>query len=90
MSCEGDINNRILAMVVAQQAQIELLLAIVEELGKKCGVTTIGGLPLRDWFQKKKLEDVGETLLKLEDKDPGLAAALQEIIDESKRRLGEQ
>jgi hypothetical protein len=33
---------------------------------------------------------VGETLLKLEDKDPGLAAALQEIIDESKRRLGEQ
>lgn len=81
--------DRLLAMNIAQQAQIDLLFALVEEVGKKGGVTHVEGVPLRDWFQKKKLEELDRMLIATEDKDPATAAALQQIIDESRSRLGE-
>jgi hypothetical protein len=83
-----EVVNRLLAMSLTQQAQIEILLTLVEEIGRKNGVSEIDGLSIREWFQKTKLAAVDRMLIEEEDKNPAVAAFLQKIMDESDRRLG--
>ena len=75
------------ASVLISQVQAELLLALIEEVAKRTGLTQIDGLPLRDWFQKKKIEQLQRALIAIEDASPAAAAHLEKQIDESERRL---
>lgn len=75
------------ASALISQVQAELLLALIEDVAKRTGFTQIDGLPLRDWFQQKKIEQLQVALIAIEDSSPAAAAYLQKQIDESERRL---
>jgi hypothetical protein len=89
---DNDSNSiaRLMAMSTVQQAEIEVLLFMVEKLMKQQGVFGIEGIPFVDWFQKEKLKQLESILIQIEDKDPASAAYLQAIIDASKRRRGDK
>ena len=82
--------DRLMAGSLVQQAQIDVLLSLCRSLGERIGVTEIDRLPLVDWFQREKLAQVETMLIQFEDKNPGVAACLQGIVDESQRRIGEE
>jgi hypothetical protein len=75
---------------LVQQAEIEVLLFMLEKLMKALGVSTIDGLTFTDWFQKEKIKHLESLLIDIEDKNPASAAYLQSIVDGSKRRRGDK
>lgn len=79
-----------LANSLVQQAQIDVLLFLVRALAERLGVTQIDDLSIMDWFQREKHAQLEAILLHFEDKDPGVAAFLQNLIDGSHRHSGEK
>jgi hypothetical protein len=72
-----------------QQAEIEILLSLCRQLAERLGIDPFHGLSAVDWFQREKLAQLEATLIEMEDKNPTTAAYLQQIIDESRKRIGD-
>lgn len=83
------IVDRLMAGSLVQQAEIEVLLSLCSSLAGRLHMTRIDGLSIVDWFQREKQKQVDVMLIEFEDKDPGVAAFLQTIVDESRKRIGE-
>ena len=75
---------------MVQGAETEVLLGLCQLFARRLGIQEIDGLPLVDWFQREKVARMDSMLIGLEDKDPGIAAQFQSVIDDCKRRLGEK
>ena len=80
--------DQLMASVAVQGASIEALLFLCRSVAQRSNVSEIDGLPLDDWFQRQKLLQLEEVLLRIEDRNPGYAALLQSIVDESRKRVG--
>jgi len=78
--------DQLLAANLVQSAQIDNLLALVQLLSKRIGLTNIEGLSLRDWFQKEKEDQIERILIHFEDKNPSAAAFLQQMLDNSRNK----
>jgi hypothetical protein len=76
-----------MASTIVAQACIESLLLLCRTLANQCGVSKIDGLAIADWFQRQKHLQLEDILLKHENSDPGYAALLQSLVDESRKRL---
>ena len=79
--------DTLMASEVVTQASIESLLFLCRTLATHCGISQIDGLSIEDWFQRQKHLQLEDILLKHENRDPGYAALLQSIVDESRKRL---
>lgn len=75
--------DQITASNLVLGAQVDNLLTLVEFLSERMGVKDVEGLPVRDWFDKEKGEQIERILIHLEDKNPTVAAFLQQTIDNS-------
>lgn len=85
----GSVDS-LMASALISQVQAELLLSLIETVAGRTNCTQIDGMPLRDWFQKQKVEQLQKALIAIEDSAPAAAAHLQKQIDESERRLREK
>jgi hypothetical protein len=81
------IVDNLMASSLVQESQIEVLLSLCQIMATRSGLTEIKGLSILDWFQREKQSRVDAILLELEDKDPAVAAFLQSVVDNSRRRL---
>jgi len=70
---------------MAHRASVDTLLEFCLILAKHLNIQEIEGMPPVDWFQKRKLEKMENVMIKLEDKDPALAARFQRAIDEARK-----
>jgi hypothetical protein len=73
---------------LAQQASIKALLELCVILADRAGLQEVEGLPLLDWFHKRKVENVENLMISMEDKNPALAAKLQRALDDFKKETG--
>jgi len=76
--------DQLLAANVVQSAQIDNLLALVVLIFERLGLTALEGLSVRDWFQKEKMDQIERILIHFEDKNPSVAALLQQMLDNSR------
>ena len=81
--------DQLMAASLVQQAEIEILLSLCRSLADRLGIAQIDGLSIEDWFQREKQQKVDEILLQFENKNPVVAAYLQNIIDQSRKRIGD-
>jgi hypothetical protein len=79
--------DRLMASVAVHGASIEALLFLCRSIAQRSGISEIDGLPIDDWFQRQKHLQLEDILLRAEDRDPGYAALLQSLVDESRKRL---
>ena len=70
--------------------EVLTLLALIEELARKLGVPDIDGKDFHTWFLDNRKSMIREKLLDLESTDPEFAAVLQDRIDVTLTRIGEQ
>src|SRR2546423_5284037 len=80
--------NTMLVTVATNVAKIEVLQSAVWQLFKLTGGDQLDGLRFDDWFVRAYRAKLQDMLIKIEDKSSGLAARLQDILDESDRRAG--
>jgi len=76
-----------MATIVVQGASIEALLFLCRSIAQRSGISQIDDLPVNDWFQRQKQLQLDDVLIHTENRDPGYAALLQSIVDESQRRI---
>jgi hypothetical protein len=66
--------NVFAAMV--QNADRDLIMELLESV-----IPKKDGMPVREWFDRERKKHREAFLVHLEDKDPGAAAQLQELVD---------
>src|SRR4051812_39702856 len=76
-----EITDRLQANTLIIQAQIDNLLTLIDFFGTHLGLKELGGLSLRDWFQKEKFDQLERILIHFEDQNPIAAALLQSFVD---------
>jgi hypothetical protein len=79
--------DRLMATIAIQGASIEALLLLCRRIAQRSGTSEIDGLPIDDWFQRQKLLQLEDVLIHTESREPGYAALLQSIVDESRSRI---
>lgn len=70
---------------MTHQASVDTLLEFCLILATHLKIQEIDGMSPVDWFRKRKVEKMENIMIKLEDKDPAVAAKLQRAIDEAKK-----
>jgi len=83
------ILDRLLAKQIMHSACIDVLLHLIEELSQHAGVATFDGLPLREYFQKAKNEQLENILIGFEDRGSAVAAFVQNAVDEYRKETEE-
>ena len=63
------------------QAQVEVLRDLVFVVAEQLGISSVDGLSLPAWFQREKLARLEHILIRFEDRNPEVAAWLQELVD---------
>jgi hypothetical protein len=61
------------------------LLKVVQLIAVQCGLKHIDGVPLHTFYDAQRVKFLEKMLIQVEDTDPPLAAALQQIVDEWKK-----
>jgi hypothetical protein len=82
--------DRLLAGSLVLQAQVEVLLSMCTLLARRLEINELDGLSLDDWFHREKQKQIDALLISVEDGNPAVAAILQTIVDESRKRMGEE
>lgn len=83
-----DTFTSVALLALIAKADREALLAAIEQVGRKAGVETIEALSIHDWFSQQRVLALEDELVSLEDKNPALAAMLQDHLDKLKRKGG--
>jgi len=82
----SEILDKFIAKQAIQSACIDVLLLIIEALTLKLGVSALDGLTPRDFFHQEKYKRLEEILISYEDKDPGAAAFIQNVVDKFREK----
>lgn len=74
--------ERLKALLVYADADQRANVAFLKLFAGRLGLTSFQGLSFDDFFVSVRRKKIEEVLIQCEDSDPGLAARLQEILEE--------
>ena len=70
------------ASLAMMQADVTSAVLLCQQIAYAAGIERIEGLDLPEWFRKERLRQLYKVMSQLEDSDPGMAALLQQRIDD--------
>ncbi len=76
-----------LSLLIAN-AERDVLLKSIELVARAAHMETIEGISFPDWFSQQRVLALEDELVSIEDKNPALAAMLQDHLDKLKRKGG--
>lgn len=71
----------LMANSVEQEVRIKILESAVLALAKEVRVEEINGLPIAEWIDSTYQQRISDSLVRLENANPEIAARLQQILD---------
>jgi hypothetical protein len=88
---DDDLNYTIASLrlsALISRADVKVALEGLKEVCRLAGVEAIDGLPLPTWIAQGRQLALEEELFAIEDKEPALAAMLQQHLDDVKKKGG--
>lgn len=81
--------NGLQCQIEVQKAELRVMRILLGRLLQQSGITEIESRPIDQWLSDQHWVELEKILISYEDKNPSLAARLQALIDEAKRRSGQ-
>jgi hypothetical protein len=81
-----NVDSTALAATLAiRGAEARAVRAALEAGLKELGLENIQGTPISIWIHKRQIEELQAELIRMEDVNPGIAASVQQRIDDISR-----
>jgi len=78
------------AALAIHAARVETALQALQAVLRELGHQTLEGVPISEWFARKEVESLENLLIRMEDKNPGVAAQVQQHLDMLRRKYGDR
>lgn len=81
-------NVAVTAALAIHAARVETVLQALQAVLRELGHQSIEGLSISEWFAQKEAESLQNLLIHMEDKNPLIAAQVQQHLDMLRRKYG--
>jgi hypothetical protein len=79
----------ILTLLTIIESEIRAMLGLCLAIGRVADIEKIDGLPLLEWYIRHLSQELQKTLEREEDRDPAIAAVIQQRVDDWQRLFEE-